>query len=214
MQIRSFIFNRNQENTYVVSDEQMGICSIIDCGCSKLDEFRLIKNYINDCGMSVANCLHTHLHFDHMFGAKYCYEEYGVRPKACLLEKDILEWNKMASLFMELTDNERLLLNFDNFDWIEHQEKISFGSVIFEILYTPGHTPGSISFWCPEKKVLFSGDLIFKNGFGRTDFDYGDKQQMSSSLRNIASLNLETLIFPGHGGMTQLDHELININKY
>jgi glyoxylase-like metal-dependent hydrolase (beta-lactamase superfamily II) len=75
---------------------------------------------------------------------------------------------------------------------------ISIGGLEFQVLHTPGHSPGSISLYWPQHKALFSGDLVFKEGIGRTDLPGGDGEQLKKSINRLAGLEIEWVL-PGHG---------------
>jgi glyoxylase-like metal-dependent hydrolase (beta-lactamase superfamily II) len=72
------------------------------------------------------------------------------------------------------------------------------GNNVFSVISTPGHSPGSISFHCELKKIIFCGDVLFKNGQGRTDFDGGDSSTLKYSIEYILNLDKDTLVLPGH----------------
>jgi len=83
------------------------------------------------------------------------------------------------------------------------------GSVIgpFTVIHTPGHTQGSICFWDKEAGALFTGDTLFKRGYGRTDLPDSDEVQMASSLRRLLSMEDRLAVYPGHGGETTIGRE-------
>jgi glyoxylase-like metal-dependent hydrolase (beta-lactamase superfamily II) len=87
-------------------------------------------------------------------------------------------------------------------------EQIHFGSHTFTLLHTPGHTPGSCTFYCKEEKVAFTGDTLFRMSIGRTDFDGGSWTDMTESLGKLAKLPTETVIYSGHGPQTTIAEEL------
>ena len=90
---------------------------------------------------------------------------------------------------------------------------ISFGSHTLRIIRTPGHSRGSVSFYCAEENVLFTGDTLFKGSIGRTDFPGGSMFQIISSLRELAQLPDTTIVYPGHGPQTSIGFELAH-NPY
>ena len=83
------------------------------------------------------------------------------------------------------------------------------GSVIGTLttLHLPGHSPGSVAFWDKEQKVLFTGDTLFKNGYGRTDLPGGSEKDLITSLKRLFSMDPDTLVYPGHGGSTTIGQE-------
>ena len=82
----------------------------------------------------------------------------------------------------------------------------------FRILHTPGHTPGSVSFYDEKANVLFSGDTLFRSGFGRTDLPGGDWEQLRKSLKQLLSMKEEIVVCPGHGDATTIKEELTTYN--
>jgi len=83
----------------------------------------------------------------------------------------------------------------------------------FKVLYTPGHTEGSVCFWNEEAKVLFSGDTLFYRSHGRTDLLGGDDQKMKASLKSLLNLPDDTTVYPGHGSNTSIGAERVWIEK-
>ena len=91
---------------------------------------------------------------------------------------------------------------------------VRFGRHAFQVIHTPGHTPGSVVFWCKEESVAFTGDTLFRMSIGRTDLDGGNWQQMAQSLQKIAAiLPADTKIFAGHGPESTMADEL-QFNPY
>ena len=199
MVIQSFVFNKNQVNTYIVSEEITKEAMIIDCGCTSQEEFDKIISYVNKNQLSFKYSFCTHLHFDHIFGINFIYETYHLMTYACRLDMELQEWNKICSAFMGLNDDEKKLLATNNIQWIEKPfDEFQLGNNEFTIISTPGHSPGSISIYCETKKVLFCGDVLFINGQGRTDFDGGNSSDLVKSIDFILNLDEETLVLPGH----------------
>ena len=88
-------------------------------------------------------------------------------------------------------------------------EVIRFGHHSLQVLKTPGHSPGSVVFYCAEERTAFTGDTLFRMSVGRTDFDGGSYTQLMSSLANVlAKLPADTVILPGHGPQSTIDYEL------
>lgn len=90
---------------------------------------------------------------------------------------------------------------------IKDGETISVGNLVFTVIHTPGHTPGGVCFYCPEEKVLFSGDTLFKGTIGNLSFATARPNLMWPSLEKLSQLPLETQVFPGHGEPTTIGHE-------
>jgi glyoxylase-like metal-dependent hydrolase (beta-lactamase superfamily II) len=97
--------------------------------------------------------------------------------------------------------------------YLDDDDTITFGNHTFTILETPGHSPGSVFFYCENEHIAFSGDTLFKKSIGRTDLPGGSMFSMIQSLRMIAQLPDNTVILPGHGQQTTMGWELSN-NPY
>lgn len=200
MRIKSFVCNRNQTNTYVISDEMSHETIIVDCGCCSDFEFSRISKYIDEEKLIVKHSFCTHLHFDHMWGQSFIHEKYGIETIASTQDKYNLEWNRMCSVFMNMTEKEKELLGYNSFIWLSNTfPNIYLGDMVFDIISSPGHSLGSISLYNELKGVLFCGDVIFENGYGRTDFEGGNIEQLKNSIKEILNLPNKVIVFPGHG---------------
>lgn len=206
MKIKSFVFNRNQTNTYVVSDEESHEAIIIDCGCCSITEYERLTRYIDEESLVIKYSVCTHLHYDHIYGVSYIYERFGLKTIASVKDEYNLEWNKMCSIFMGIDENERKLLKCNSFEWVEDSHtQVTIGNSKFLILETPGHSEGSISLYCESKRIIFSGDVIFEHGYGRTDFEGGSDDVLKKSIQLLLNLPGEVTIFPGHGNPFKIE---------
>lgn len=167
--------------------------------------------------VNVKFLLHTHAHFDHIGHADTVRHKLGTPiylHKGDLFLYEALQ--QQASYFgVSVAQPEGI----DHF--IEHEEEFSISIAdanlqdprlknILKSIHTPGHTPGSCSFYCEmfDQPVLFSGDTLFANSIGRTDLPGGDYDQIITSIKSrILTLAPETLVIPGHGSSTILHHE-------
>ena len=211
MSIKTFAFNLLQENTYVVSDDTLE-CVIIDCGAYYDDERKAITEYIDSRGLKPVHLLATHGHWDHNLGIDTIYQNYGLQVEAAK-EDDFI-----------ITDIPR---NFQSIigaplrreyppvgRYFSPDEVIHFGNHSLQVLMTPGHSPGSVVFYCAEEHTAFTGDTLFRMSVGRTDFDGGSYTELMASLANVlAKLPSDTVILPGHGPQSTIDYEL-HYNPY
>ena len=209
--IKTFAFNLLQENTYVVSDDTLE-CVIIDCGAYYYDERKAITEYIDSRGLKPVHLLATHGHWDHNLGIDTIYQNYGLQVEAAK-EDDFI-----------ITDIPR---NFQSIigaplrreyppvgRYFSPDEVIHFGNHSLQVLMTPGHSPGSVVFYCAEEHTAFTGDTLFRMSVGRTDFDGGSYTDLMASLANVlAKLPSDTIILPGHGPQSTIDYEL-HYNPY
>lgn len=204
--VKSFIFNHLSENTYVVSDESLE-CVIIDCGAFYNDEKAALVQYIDDNGLKPVHLLATHGHFDHNFGIDLIYEHYGLLVEVSADDNHLI--SNLPGQFMDMIGAPLHRKYPPVGRFFTNSETIRFGSHELEVLKTPGHTPGGVTFYCKKDGIAFTGDTIFKMSIGRTDFPGGSYSDMMSSLKEvIAKLPAETIIYSGHGPKTTLATEL------
>lgn len=210
LRIQTFEVNPLHENCYVINDETKE-CVIIDCGALTETEQNAVIAYINEEGLKPIHNLGTHGHLDHHFGDAAILSAFNLQPEVAEGDKVLMQHPKEAALQMLGMD-----LNIDlpagNLKLTENED-VKFGSHTFKIIRTPGHSPGSVSFYCSEENVLFTGDTLFKGSIGRTDFPGGSMFQIISSLRELAQLPDKTIVYPGHGPQTSIGFELAH-NPY
>lgn len=210
LRIQTFEVNPLHENCYVINDETKE-CVIIDCGALTEAEQNAVIAYINEEGLKPIHNLGTHGHLDHHFGDAAILSAFNLQPEVAEGDKVLMQHPKEAALQMLGMD-----LNIDlpagNLKLTENED-VKFGSHTFKIIRTPGHSPGSVSFYCAEENVLFTGDTLFKGSIGRTDFPGGSMFQIISSLRELAQLPDKTIVYPGHGPQTSIGFELAH-NPY
>ena len=206
LDIHRMVCNPYQANTFVVSDET-GECVVIDCGVFYEDERIAIVEYINSNDLIPKHLLCTHAHFDHCVGNDTIYETFGLQPELCKRDELLLE-----AMPRQLSDF--LGAEFENAippvgRFLEDGDIVTFGSHQFRVLATPGHTPGGLSFYCPEEHLVFTGDTLFRMSVGRTDLAGGDYTTMMKSLREVlAVLPKDTDVYTGHGPKTTIGAEL------
>ena len=205
IKVRRFVCNMLQENAYVVSDESSEAV-VIDCGALYDVERNAIIRYIKDNELKPVHLLCTHGHFDHVIGNDTITREFGLKPEVAAEDEHLMDLKKQLKYMMGMDyDNEvppigRLLTANDI---------IGFGTHSIKILPTPGHTPGSVTFYIETEHVAFTGDTLFKMSIGRTDFEGGSWTDMTNSLINVlAKIPANTKVYPGHGEPTTIGDEL------
>jgi hydroxyacylglutathione hydrolase len=207
MKIKAFTFNPIQENTYLVYDET-NEAVVIDAGCVSDIEKRAIKNYIEENNLILKRVLNTHLHFDHQFGNKFLYTTYGVKPEAGKEDEYLLEdmIAHVRSFGLEINEEAQPLGGY-----ITDNQEIKFGNSSFIALHTPGHSPGSMSFYAEKEGVLFAGDVLFRGSIGRTDLPRGDYATLIQSItKKLLPLPDSTVVYCGHGPSTTIGFEKKN----
>lgn len=203
--IKTFPFNLLQENTYVVSDETRD-CVIIDCGAYYDDERKAITDYISTQGLNPCRLLATHGHWDHNLGIDTIYQTYGLQVEAAKEDEFIITdipRNFQSIIGAPLRREYPAVGRF-----FAPNEVIRFGNHSLQVLKTPGHSPGSVVFYCAEEHTAFTGDTLFRMSVGRTDFEGGSYEDLMNSLANVlAKLPDETTILPGHGPQSTIGYE-------
>lgn len=204
LNIQRFVCNDIRENCYVVSDDTKE-CVIVDCGAQYPEERTAITDYIRKQQLTPKHLIVTHGHLDHNMGNKLIFDNYQLKPEVHSGDEDLMRHlaAQAKNWQMDIPDD---FPPVDHF--FEPGEKITFGDHEFQIIPTPGHSHGSVCFYCPEENVLFSGDTLFKGSIGRTDFPEGSMFLIIQSLRQLTQLPDETTILPGHGPQTMLGDEL------
>ena len=205
MEIKTFVCNMLEENCYVVSDETKE-CVIIDCGAFYGEERDAIVRYIDNNQLKPVHLLATHGHLDHNFGNNTILEHYGLKPEVAEGDRNMMNnYNQQAQKFYGMQ------LNFELPEAgsvITDNQDITFGNHKLKVIPTPGHSKGSVTFYCKEENVAFTGDTLFQQSVGRTDLHGGSMMQIIQSLRILAQLPDETVVKPGHGNDTTIGREL------
>lgn len=211
LNIKIFRVNPISENCYIVHDDtKEGV--IIDCGCFSVMEWKEIKRYIDDNNIVITHMLNTHLHFDHIMGIPFVYDDLGINPEACISDKFLYDdLNGQMRMFFGQDFNIPTLPSIARA--LKDGDTISFGEHDMSVIQTPGHSPGSICLYCETENVLFSGDTLFQNSIGRTDLSGSSSSDMMNSLQRLSELPRNTEVYPGHGGKTNIGWECDN-NPY
>ena len=203
-QVKSFTFNPVQENTYLLYNEHKE-CIIIDPGCYYEHEKEELKSFINLNKLQPKFLLNTHCHLDHVFGNKFIAEEYKITLNSHPLEKKLLEMAPASGLMFNLP--------FDNYqgevNYLEEGDKIFLGDDELEVIHAPGHSPGSICFYCKKQHFIIGGDVLFYNSIGRTDLPGGNHEHLISSIKEkLFKLPGDTKVYSGHGSTTTIGAEI------
>ena len=194
-----------QENCYIISDETKE-CVICDCGAYYPAERAAIVDYIRDNGLTPVHLLSTHGHIDHNFGNNTIFDEFGLKPEVHKEDQHLMDMlAKQAETLVGITLDYAMPPVGKYFG---DGDEITFGSHRLKVIETPGHSKGSVFFYCPEEAIALSGDTLFRNSIGRTDYLGGSMFQIIQSLRMICQLPDNTVVYPGHGPQTTIGTEL------
>ncbi|MCR9288338.1 MAG: MBL fold metallo-hydrolase [Bacteroidetes bacterium] len=203
----SFTFNAFQENTYLIYDDTKE-CVIIDPGCYDQAERDELALYIERNNLVPVRLINTHCHIDHVFGNKFVSEKYGLDLEIHKGELPVLEAVPKVSMFYGLPYPEPSPMPKK---FIAEREVIEFGETKLETLFTPGHSPASISFFCKDDKYVIAGDVLFYQSIGRTDLPGGDfKTLLGSIVNQFYPLGDDVRVYPGHGPATTVGFEREN----
>ncbi|MDR2530497.1 MAG: MBL fold metallo-hydrolase [Oscillospiraceae bacterium] len=169
-------------NCYIVGDETTMQCAVIDPGA----ESAAILNYIEDAKFSLTAILITHGHFDHITAVP-----------------EIIA-SRAVPVFVHPADSQPLE-GTPNLRTYRDGDRVSVGALTFEVIATPGHTPGGVCLRCED--ALFTGDTLFRDSCGRTDFDGGSMEVLLDSLRRLSALPGDYEVYPGHAESSTLERE-------
>jgi hydroxyacylglutathione hydrolase len=202
-QIKAFTFSPIQENTYLLYNESKE-CIIIDPGCYFDEENQELKSFIESLQLRPTLLLNTHCHLDHVFGNKFIADTYNLTLHIHAKEEPVLQFASAAGLMYQLP--------FDNYMgeliYLKEGDKIKLGEDELEILHAPGHSPGSICFYCPKQSFIISGDVLFYRSIGRTDLPLGDAEELQKSIREkLYTLPDNVTTYSGHGQTTTIGEE-------
>ncbi|NSL50346.1 MBL fold metallo-hydrolase [Bacillus sp. P2(2020)] len=191
-----------QTNCYIIENEKKE-CIIIDPG----SEGKRFIHHLQQHELIPSAILLTHAHFDHI-GAVDDVRDFWNCP--VYIHKNEEEWLSNPALngskYFGLS-NEIIVKNADHL--ITDEGMLSIGSFQFEVFETPGHSPGSVSYYLAEQTVVFSGDALFARSIGRTDLPGGSHNQLIQSIHDkLLVLPEETVVAPGHGPLTTIITEM------
>jgi glyoxylase-like metal-dependent hydrolase (beta-lactamase superfamily II) len=204
IKIQRFVCNMLQENCYVVSDDS-GEAVVIDCGAYYESERQAIISYIDEQQLTLRHLICTHAHFDHCFGNATLWHRYDIKPVLPVGDEALADLDQQMRQMMGTgyTEEQAPIGAFYDVD-----ATFDFGTHRLTVLATPGHSAGSCCLYCAEEHLLFTGDTLFCQSIGRTDFEGGSWTAMQQSLRMLATLPTDTRVLPGHGPETTIGREL------
>ncbi len=200
MDVRMFTVGMVQENTYLVRRDDSDRALIIDPG----DEAPMLLTAIEQLGLKLDGILLTHTHFDHVGAVAPVAKTTGAEVWVPEIEKPVLAdimsyvpWPGFGPF--ESWDAEHTLTGGETLDLAGFE---------IDVLFTPGHSPGHVTYSIPDEQAVFSGDVLFQGSVGRTDLPGGDWPTLLESIRSLVdSLPEETTVYPGHMGVTSLAAE-------
>lgn len=201
--IHRFVFNPFLENTYVVNMGN-GEAIVVDPGCQTRREKQELENFLRENQLNVRYCLNTHLHVDHIYGDELLKENFGALSVASIkdqIPREITE-KPIRRRYWPFADTEPKVDVYVN-----DGDRLVVGENEIHILETPGHSPGSLSFYIPALEAVFVGDLLEKSSRGTLQYIYSSAEQMEQSIKKILELPLKTAIYYGHGDFSSIKAE-------
>lgn len=198
MDIKQFYTGPIQVNTYLCADEQSKEAFIVDPGMPS----KPLDNYIETNGYTIKYIIVTHGHGDHICGVPYYKQMFGA---------PIVGHQKDNFLFNDANENMSIgmcgqRIEFLPDHYVQDGDELTVGNMTLKFMHTPGHSPGGIGILVGN--ILFSGDTLFRDSIGRTDFRGGDFRTLYNSVhQKFFLLPDSTYVLPGHMGATTIEHE-------
>lgn len=201
--IKVLTFNPVQENTYVLYNDK-NECVVVDPGCYSDEEKEILKSFIDKNHLQPKILINTHCHLDHVFGNKYVAEAYQLTLQIHKNEEYILQMAPTSGLMFNLP--------FDNYTeelkFLKEGDVVSLGNDHLEVIEAPGHSPGSICFYCKKQKFIIGGDVLFYGSIGRTDLPGGSQESLVKNIKEkLFKLPDDVKVYPGHGQATTIGDE-------
>lgn len=205
--VKKFVFSPFMENTYIIWNNQTNEGAVIDPGCNSESERDELQKFIKENSITLKYLINTHCHIDHIFGNAFIKNNYDVKfiapEEDSFLLKNAVEQAEMFAVKMEPSPEPE--------EFIYDGMAIDLGDIKNEFLFTPGHTPGEYSIYFEDEKICFTGDVLFKEGIGRTDLSGGNTDTILNSIKTrLLTLPQDTKIYPGHGEESTILHEKQN----
>lgn len=188
-----------QTNCYFYYDENTREGIVVDPG----DEPEKIRGYVEKKELKIQGILLTHGHFDHIMAVEELKKEWNVPVYAAAEERRVLE-NPQLNLSVQIGKPVSLSVDY----YLKDGEEVELLGEKMKCILTPGHTCGGMCYYFPRQGILFSGDTLFQESVGRTDFPTGSMSTLIRSIREkILVLAPATKVCPGHGMMTSIENE-------
>ena len=199
MKVESIVLGSIGTNCYIVTNEETKECFAVDMAeCPQ--EY---VNYIKNNGLEMKALFLTHGHFDHIMGIDGFLSEFDVPVYVHEEDADAMEdpvLNQSSTYTSGYT--------FGKARYLRDRQTLELAGYTFQVIHTPGHTKGGCCYYVASEGVLFSGDTLFQNSVGRTDFVNSSTSDLVHSVREkLFLLPDDTMVYPGHMGETKIGHE-------
>ncbi len=199
MKIEKFVTGIISTNCYLAINEETKQTVVIDpAACPSY-----LMGHMKSEGLQVEAILLTHGHFDHIMGIDDLRREFPVPVYVHEGDRETL-LDPALNLSSSYTNG----YTFDGADYIRDGQRLELAGFSFQVIHTPGHTPGGVCYYLESEGVLFSGDTLFQNSVGRTDFPNSSMSDLIRSIREkVMKLPDDVKVYPGHMGETTIGHE-------
>jgi glyoxylase-like metal-dependent hydrolase (beta-lactamase superfamily II) len=202
MTVKAFVVSPFAENCYVCHDA--GEAVVIDPGTATGAERSAVLDYVTRNGLAVRHLLLTHAHIDHILGCAFFAREFGMKWKLHEADLPLLESAELQARMFGV-ELERPPTPDAS---LREGEAIRFGKATWEIFHTPGHSPGSVSFYDEAGGFVIGGDVLFQGSIGRTDLWGGSMPTLLNAIqRKLMPLPDDTVVYSGHGPQTTIGAE-------
>jgi hydroxyacylglutathione hydrolase len=200
MEVRMLSVGPIQENCFLLRRDGSDRALIVDPG----EEADRLLGAIDELGVTLDGILLTHTHFDHVGAVAPVAKATGAEVWVPEIEKGILADINTYVPWAEFGPFE----SWDAEHTLSGGERLELAGFEIDVLFTPGHSPGHVTFSIPDEQAIFSGDVLFQGSVGRTDLPGGNSEVLMESLRMLAeTLPDETVVHPGHMGITTIGAE-------
>ena len=200
LDVRQFTVGPVAENCYLLRAPGSDRALIVDPG----DEAERILAAVDGLGVTIDGILLTHCHFDHIGAVAPVARDTGARVWCPEIEVPVLADIMSFVPFAGFGPFE----SYDADETVSGGEQLSLAGLDIDVLFTPGHSPGHVTYSIPAGEALFSGDVLFQGSVGRTDLPGGDWGTLLESIRSLVEGHPEqTTVYPGHMGITTLGQE-------
>lgn len=205
-EIKVFTFNAFSVNTLVLYDETKE-CTIVDCGCSNIDEQQQLTRFITNNHLTPVHLLNTHYHVDHIIGNRFIKETYGLVPEAHQAGEVFWEKGRMWGAVFGVAESDMVKAE----KYLKENDIVRFGTTELHVLETPGHAAGSLCFYNKKENYVIVGDVLFLQSIGRTDLPTGNHDLLIDQVvKKLFTLPEKTTVIPGHGPFTEIGFEKRN----
>ncbi len=207
LKVRCFEVNPFQENTYCLFNDKKEAL-IIDPGFYTEYERDIFLRFIEENQLELKACWLTHAHLDHIFACRFIHEEFGLKPQMHERERKVYESAEQVSLSYGIPMS---ALPEPNYAWNGNSGELDLLGMNFNWYFTPGHSPGSVSFYLKEIESIWSGDVLFRMSIGRTDLPGSNFEILKASIQEVLyQLPPKTKVYSGHGPETSIGYEMNN----